>query len=218
MKYVRKGPAPEEFERWKQQANADWSPTYADLRQPQKRIVHDALLAEQWGVCCYCGRRITCEDSHIEHFRPQHTYPELQLEYDNLMASCNAENEPRLPLSCGHAKKNGFDEGLHISPTDPLCEQRFCYTVDGAIKPHRSDDAAAIYMIGLLDLDIKFLRHRREQAIAGVFDDEFLLNATDEELDVLRQQFLLPSDGNQLVSFGHVVVRFAEQLLERSAN
>lgn len=81
MKHVTKGTPPAEFEAWRSQANEDWKPTYDELQNPQKRNLHQALLDEQGSVCCYCGRSVGFEDSHIEHFKPQERYGALQLEY-----------------------------------------------------------------------------------------------------------------------------------------
>ncbi|HFJ9781965.1 TPA: retron system putative HNH endonuclease [Stenotrophomonas maltophilia] len=170
MKHVQKQEAPESFERWKAQANDDWQPTYADLQNPEKAQLQEALLSEQGWVCCYCGRSIEQAHSHIEHFRPQEHYPDRVLSYDNLHASCIRETSPGTPLHCGHAKGNAFDEALAISPTTPGCEQQFRYTLDGQIIPE-NDNAA--YMCNFLKLDIEFLNDRRAAVLQGVFDNDF---------------------------------------------
>jgi uncharacterized protein (TIGR02646 family) len=216
MKHVAKERSPEDFEAWKALANDRWTPTYGDLQNPQKRIVHDALLKEQGWVCCYCGREISAQDSHIEHFRPQEMAPELALEFDNLFASCIREREPGAPLHCGHAKGNEFFEDKYISPLDPGCERRFQYMLDGALSPVVPDDAAAHYMTELLKLDLAFLRNRRRNVLAPVFDVDFLSTASDEELLLLAAANREPDTTGKLPSFGHVIARFAEQLLGRA--
>lgn len=102
---------------------------------PEKRNLHSALLAEQGSVCCYCGRSIGLDDSHIEHFKPQERYDELQVDYANLHASCMRRQQRSIARRCGHAKDNGFDEDQYIAPVDPDCEQRFMYTLRGTIIP-----------------------------------------------------------------------------------
>jgi uncharacterized protein (TIGR02646 family) len=226
MKHVSKGRPPAELEDWKALANADWQPAYADLQNPQKLALHRCLLAEQGWVCCYCGRRISQGDSHIEHFRPQKSHPDLALSYDNLHASCLRET-PRpetpqpalpLPLHCGHAKGGRFDADLHVSPLDPGCEGRFVYTLLGQMAPRQTGDPRASYMVELLQLDIAFLRNRRKAVLGHVFDAEFLGTATAEELRRLRdaaQDF--GSDG-QAPDFGHVLACFAQQRLNDAAD
>jgi hypothetical protein len=47
MKRIVKGAPPPSFEVWKGLASENWSPTYGDLQNPQKRELHRALLEEQ---------------------------------------------------------------------------------------------------------------------------------------------------------------------------
>jgi uncharacterized protein (TIGR02646 family) len=213
MKRVVKGESPPEFEAWKSAASADWSPSYASLRNPQKKALHEALLKEQGHVCCYCGRGIAREDSHIEHFRPQELRKDLALDYGNLFASCIRETRPGNPLHCGHAKGNAFDEGEHISPLDNSCERRFIYGQDGAIYAADPADQAARYMNELLRLDLAFLRNRRRAVLDAVFDADFLVTATSEELRQLADVYRAPDANGQLSDFSHVLCRFIEQVL-----
>lgn len=212
MKYVAKRASPDVFEAWKARAGEEWQPTYASLQNPEKRALHEALLAEQGHVCCYCGRAIGPEDSHVEHFRPQQTRPELALAFGNLFASCIRANRPGSPLHCGHAKGNAFDEGLHISPLDAACEGRFGYGLDGAIHAADARDTAAVYMRQLLRLDLAFLNNRRGEVLQRVFDPDFLATASDAELRRLAIAYRAPNDVGALVDLGHVVARFADQL------
>lgn len=217
MKRVTKQAEPEAFADWKAKANEEWQPRYGDLQHPEKRALHSALLTEQGGVCCYCGRSISLADSHIEHFRPQEAREDLALDYGNLLASCIRETAPGAPLHCGHAKGSTFEEGLVISPQDVDCERRFIYSSqDGAIYPADKTDKSAIYMKELLKLDIGFLRDRRAEALKNVFDDEFVSSANEEELTRLANAYRTPDTAGRMTSFGHVLSRFAEQLLGQS--
>lgn len=211
MRHFTKGVPPTSFDEWKGQANADWQPSYADLQNPQKRKLHQALLDEQGGLCCYCGREIAVTQSHIEHFRPQEQREDLALQFDNLFASCIRETKPGAPLHCGHGKGHDFEEAQHVSPLDPTCEGRFGYSLAGAILPK---DDRATYMVSLLKLDIEFLRNRRGEALARVFDAAFIESATVGELQTLAQAFRAPDARGNRESLGHVVARFAEQLME----
>ena len=46
------------------------------------------LLEEQGYICCYCMSRIDCNNSKIEHFKPQSRFRNLQIDYQNLFVSC----------------------------------------------------------------------------------------------------------------------------------
>src|SRR5690606_34973565 len=108
-----------------------------------------------------------------------------------------------------------FEESKAISPLDLECEQRFIYSAsNGAIYPSNKADESASYMAGLLRLDIKFLRDRRAEALKHAFDDEFVSSATDDDFRKLAQAYRQPDTDGRLTSFGHVLSRYAEQLLE----
>jgi TIGR02646 family protein len=214
MRYVAKNPEPTSFTAWKSLANEDWTPTYQDLRNPEKQGLHDSLLAEQGNTCCYCGRKIDPTNSHVEHFVPQGIAPEFALEYENLHASCIRDRSPKLPLHCGHAKDEALDQTLCISPPDPTCEQRFRYALDGAVLATDPDDIRANYMIELLKLETPSLRSRRQAALEGMFDNAFLESATDAELEQICAIYRKRDSAGQFEDFAHVIARFAEQLTQ----
>jgi len=78
MKYIQKRAEPQDFTHWKAQASPDWTPTYGALRGKEKATVKTALMVEQGYLCCYCERQIDDQDSHIEHFRPQHLWTTIK--------------------------------------------------------------------------------------------------------------------------------------------
>ncbi|NEP57986.1 MAG: TIGR02646 family protein [Symploca sp. SIO2G7] len=71
------------------------------------------------------------DSCHIEHLKPQEKFPQLALDYNNLLASCQAERSknPPPPLRCGYKKDNWYDEKLFVSPLQPDCESFFRYTL-----------------------------------------------------------------------------------------
>lgn len=212
MRRVFKGTEPESLIEWKALANEDWQPTYDELRHPQKAELHQALLREQMSCCCYCGIAIDANDSHIEHYRPQEKYEGLALDYQNLHASCRRalQKQPEVPLHCGHNKANEFDESTFISPLDADCEQRFRFLLNGEIQSSTKEDHAAMNMVDVLALNIAHLNNRRQQALLGWFDDQFLLEASEADLQRVAQAC---RNEYAATSFSHVVARYAEQML-----
>ena len=122
-------------------------------------------MADQGLLCCYCEGRLSKENSHIEHFKPQ-SDPEVDpLDYSNLICSCQKHLKKGEPRHCGNLKADWFDDRILISPLDEGCEKRFKYTGDGHIAPESSDDIAAIETIRHLGLDLSILCSRRAKAI-----------------------------------------------------
>lgn len=188
MKYIRKGEEPEEFTNWKNLENDDWQPNWDNnFQAPQKSIVHQALLGEQGFICCYCGMRITRETSHIEHLKPRSIYPNLALDYTNLMASCQGESEvpPPHPVHCGHKKFDWYDEQLMVSPLKANCEDFFRYLGSGDMLSIEDSDkqAAAETTIEKLGLNISKLTRMRREAIDGIL--QATEGLTNEEIQQL---------------------------------
>jgi hypothetical protein len=68
-------------------------------------------------------------------------------------------------------------------------------------------------MIRLLKLDDGSLRIQRREALGAVFTPDFLETATDEELKRLKDVYALRDGRGMRDSFGHVLVRYIDQLL-----
>ena len=204
MKYIRKGEEPEEFTNWKNLENDDWQPNWDNnFQAPQKPIVHEALLGEQGFICCYCGMRISRENSHIEHLKPRSIYPHLALEYTNLMASCQGESEvpPPHPVHCGHKKYDCYDEHLMISPLDANCEDCFRYSGFGDIlATEESDKLVAVETtIEKLGLNIPKLTRMRREAIDGFL--QAIEGLTNEEIYLFAQGLAQPDVNGQYTPF-----------------
>ena len=177
MKHIVKTAEPQEFSAWKSMANSDWQPTYAELRGEIKKAVKDALMSEQGYICCYCERRLTDEDSHIEHFKPQSDSSVNPLDFANMLCSCQSQLKKGDPRHCGNLKDNWFDDRLNISPLDSGGEGRFSFSADGKIDPADKTDQAAKETIKRLGLDIPKVNALRKQVIEPFLDDS--LNDSD---------------------------------------
>jgi uncharacterized protein (TIGR02646 family) len=190
------------------------TPHSDELRGAEKHALHESLLVEQGWVCCYCGRSVDVENSHIEHFRPQNHYEGLSLDYGNLHASCY-KMPAREAVHCGHFKSDRFDDELHISPLDAECERRFLYMANGDVTSSDPQDLSARYMQDILGLNTPFLRNAREEVLK-VFDPEFMATTTPEELERLCAGVRARDVEGRLSGYGHVVACFAEQYASRS--
>jgi uncharacterized protein (TIGR02646 family) len=188
VKYIRKTNEPEVLANFKAQANEDWQPSYELLRGKDKQQFHHHLISEQGHICCYCGERIVSSNSHVEHFQPQTDYPHLELDYFNLLASCQQKIQPKEPRHCGMGKGDWFHTDLLVSPLIADCEDFFEYTVDGQILASRQSKkaAAATETIDKLSLNISKLQATRAGAIDSIYNDPDLqLPLSDDEIDKL---------------------------------
>lgn len=172
MRKIVKRSSPPEFEQFKTnyQTKNGREAKFDELPGSEKRILKMSLIDEQYGLCCYCMKKIDWYNSHVEHFVPQSADPTKDMAYDNLLASCEGYKNGR--ENCGHKKDSWYSAYLTVSPLDDLCEQIFEFTADGRIK---SQDRRGIETIKHLDLDNDLLRRARKSAIftCGIFDDDF---------------------------------------------
>lgn len=216
MKYIKKNPPPEKFINWKNLAGENWQPSWNNFQNPEKSIVHDSLLKEQGFICCYCGQRVEKKDSHIEHLKPRNKYPNLALDYDNLIASCQGENEtpPPIPVHCGHKKAEWYDEYLMVSPLNSNCSDFFRYTEKGEILPTKDTNyqKSAEETISRLALDLNKLNRMREKAIEGLD----IYNLDNDEIKILINAFEKMNQQGEYEEFCHVLIYILKQFLEDS--
>lgn len=188
MKYIKKEKEPIEFSQWKaqdkmyQHAQPNWNRLKSSLRE----IIKDSLISEQGGICCYCERELLEDDFHPEHIKPQSKFPELQLEYTNLLCSCQLEVKKTEQNHCAMNKKDWFDEELFVSPLNPDCQNKFEYTFDGYIQARQADDLAAKTTIEKLNLNVPKLVAMRRNAIGVFLDGDLSL----EEVNTFAKGYL----------------------------
>lgn len=187
-----------------------------------KAGTHDALLAEQMGVCVYCGRALSPDrhDSHIDHFRPQAKFnqeslPDLTLSYQNLVVSCGPNRCPigsakRRASTCGEAKGDWFDDALHVDPTDENCGSRFAYGTSGMVLPKANQDRAAEKMVSVLNLNENSLSYERSIIISAIEKDiiDGIITSSNKEAEI--SYFLNPTQNSVISTFAHVAARYIE--------
>lgn len=174
MKYIGKNSEPQWFVDWKKNHPGA---TYDSLSPKIRKKLRASLVEEQHYICCYCECRIDVGTSHNEHFKPKGNslYRSLQLDYDNIFASCTKEPDGSPEEHCGHKKKSEYDPQL-VSPLEPNCSIHFKYNLNGKISP--ADNRGQL-TIGMLKLDSALLDAARKTLI-----DLFLLKVDPDDLDV----------------------------------
>ncbi len=190
MRKITKTIPPISFETFKQsfKDNNGREATFGDLLANEKRKLKEELIKEQYGLCCYCMKRIDWYNSHVEHFIPQSVEPDKDMDYYNMLASCNGYDDKG--ENCGHKKDNWYSEYLTVSPLMDICEQVFKFTPDGRIL---SDDLRGQKTIEKLELDSELLKRARKKAIymSGYFDDDL----DEDQRRELIEEYKTPIDG-----------------------
>ena len=192
MKFISKSDDPMELVAWKQvdkmfqKGRPNWNRVPGNI----KRIIKDHLKKEQGYICCYCEQSLSDEDNHIEHLKPkgENYFPQHQIDYDNLLCSCQFEIEKGEPRHCGNSKGSWYDDILLVSPLDSKCEEKFKYTFDGYIEAVDESDISAITTINKLRLDLDKLNDLRRKTIEPFLDEEL----TVEEVKTFVSAYLVP--------------------------
>lgn len=190
MRKINKSYPPRDFENFKQnfKKKEGRDATFNDLLGAEKRKLKEELIQEQYGLCCYCMKKIDWYNSHVEHFIPRSLCHDKEMDYYNLLASCNGYKEKE--ENCGHKKEDWYSESLTVSPMSDECEKVFKFSPDGRIF---SDAMKGKETIRNLELDNELLRRARKTAIfiSGFFDD-----ALDEDRrKELIEEYNTPIDG-----------------------
>ena len=160
MLKVNKKSEPEEFTKYKSKNKIiNWDSFTAEIKQVLKQY----LLEEQENRCCpYCEMEINLNDSQIEHIKPKDKFPELLIDYKNLIICCLESRR------CGNSKANKWDE-LFINPVTENPEDYFKYDIKtGKIIPifkEKEKFEKAEYTINLLNLNDNRLCEIRKKYI-----------------------------------------------------
>ncbi len=165
MRRIVKQHAPTFFSDWLRGSSPDWTPSWGALDSDPvtKQRLKEHLVDEQRRLCCYCESRVEATEtsSHIEHLDSRSEHGELDVTYDNLLASCMRQG------SCGDAKGA---QTLPLTPLDEGCERAFRYFGDGTVAVFggfgRTDDAAEALRV--LKLDHPELVHRRREVLRTI--------------------------------------------------
>jgi uncharacterized protein (TIGR02646 family) len=161
MKRIIKGTEPLCLLQYRQTEGANYEGYHP--KEPLKR----ALLAEQGYICCYCMRRISEATMEIEHWKPESKYPELQINYKNLLASCSGNRGTR--RSNQHCNPRKGDVEITINPADSKnCEIYIKYSSTGKIS---SDNATIDYELNeVLNLNFQTLKENRKTELDTVIN------------------------------------------------
>ena len=119
----------------------------------------ESLVAEQYGLCCYCQQRITVKNASVEHKLSQHNHKEKALDYGNMAAVCKrTEGLPRSSQYCDKFKGQK-DFSFDLSNIEQLIE----YEPSGIIKS--SDANLDDQLNNVLNLNQRTIKKENERLL-----------------------------------------------------
>ena len=160
-----------------------------------KPVVMEALLNEQYQLCCYSELRADQEGLgyHIEHVENKSQNPPRSFDYANLAASAlRSDDLPQLNRGeafGGHAagKQQACDITRLVSCHQTDCARYFAYLSDGRVVPSQGLDIGerdrAQYTLDLLNLNSPYLITHRRQWWAEL--DQFFQEHVNEDWSLL---------------------------------
>lgn len=150
--------------------------------------LHESLVKEQRGLCCYCMSRITTDTVRIEHWHCQSDDSHDDLDYINMLGVCNG-GEGRLPSGMFHCDKSKGNRPIKFNPANPAdhIEQRIYYSMDGTIASQDEEFNADLNSKNKLNLNQFYLKNNRKGVIDGF--QEWTKKMKDKHGPVSRELF-----------------------------
>jgi uncharacterized protein (TIGR02646 family) len=162
MKRIIKGTEPPCLLKYRQIDGANYDGYHP--KEPLKK----ALLKDQGFICCYCMRRISEENMEIEHWQPESKYPELQINYKNLLASCSGNRGSKKDNQ--HCNPRKGDTEITINPADSSknFENYIRYSSTGKI--FSTDENINSDLNDILNLNLQTLKDNRQTELLTVIN------------------------------------------------
>ncbi len=200
-----------------------------------------ALLDEQGYICAYCMSEISLQlnEYHkpkieVEHFKPQETYPALDLHYNNMLAVCNGLSETYPEnVKVHHCDKTQGENGkingkVELRRLNPLTkvdsEDLLCYDLNGIIKSKTNLADVEFDLNEVLNLNNKVLVKNRKTILDVVQNElkkdkplqEWNKAFFDKHLQIWQTRMMsIDHEGNTIYKFRKycmVAIWFINQL------
>ncbi len=181
--------------------------TYDDGPKEMKREILESLIAEQYGLCCYCQQRITIDSASVEHKLSQKKHPNMALDYGNMAGVCSCtEGQPHIRQYCDDFKGEK-DFTFDLSDIEALIK----YEPNGIIKS--IDSVLDNQINNVLNLNQQYLVARRK-AQYQAYVDYMSKNPTKGDLNNNIKKYESVRDGKK-IEFCGVILYFLRKRYNR---
>lgn len=166
MKIINKAAEPRNLTEYRESESGDYR------SYPEKDELREALVNEQYGLCCYCMCRISPSSNqmNIEHWRSRANYPDEQLKYQNLLGACKGGGTGQ-PPKFQHCDVRKGSRGIKYNPANTRHHDSFKtihYGLDGKIY---SDDSEFYQQLNdTLNLNMAKIKRCRKEAYREIID------------------------------------------------
>lgn len=202
MRMIVKGKEPKSLTQHRLQLHSNYN------NYSEKDDLRIALTREQKGLCCYCTNRIRPESKNmkIEHWKCQANYPDLQLDYSNLLGSCCGVTD-----LCEHCDTSKGNQSLTWNPAnvDHRIEDRIRFLNDGTIEG--VSDEFDFQLNEILNLNVKRLMRNRKVVYEEVL--KWWRSTPNARLRVQDEINKRTGDVDDYTPFSPVAVWFLRQKL-----
>jgi len=207
VRKINKGQEPESLVRWKRK---NPNKRYQDLDAEVRQEVRAACASEQFHLCAYCCQRISMKKSVNEHLEPRHLFPNLELDFNNIVASCDTKGQ------CDAAHKSQI---LPLTPLMDECETELKFKLNGRVEGTTTRAKEMIRVLNLGDKksnNLKLIETRKQLSevlllVNGVNPNEGLED--DELLQDLISDLQKPDSDGKLEPFSPVAVNLLRSWL-----
>jgi uncharacterized protein (TIGR02646 family) len=186
---------------------------YCDLDTETRRSLRQSLLDEQYHLCAYCTCKIHNNNSHIDHIEPKggsYAQQNKQLNYNNLVASCNRNH------ICGDKKAASI---IPVTPLMNACETQLVFYITGRVKAKEAckDADKTLNILALKNQATPWLKRERQAAIEALLfqytnGNNSKLHLEDEEiLHLMKQELLEPNNQGSLEAYTPILINILNQ-------
>lgn len=198
MRKITKGTEPARLTAWKRT-----NPTgrYDDLTETERQDIRDACAKEQFGLCAYCCKPISGDNSDTmnEHVQARDEAPQRSLDFTNIVASCTTKNQ----CDAAHGSKP-----FSLTPLMAECETELQFMISGRVEGRtvRAQEAIKVLNLGDHEKNNKKLIEIRKQLVSGLLWLESDNEPEKDELIQLQIEYLSSPQNGRLEPYAPVLV------------